>query len=460
MVVQSLPTKKLLLRKIIEKDERFKYIDGDASNNSIIFNVIFNGVERLLKIRPNDTKKQSAEKIYHNRMTVEDKSYLTKVVGEKPLILGNYNAVVLEKGEYSLEDYLNSKEFSKKNPELEFKKIMIQVTKGVYELHKCTIKHRDVKPSNIIFYKNTIVWTIGDDDESTYDDVTKSYQGTEQYTSYEYLKKVSDGGYRDWLISDDIFSIGAVAYQILNPTHTPLRTEYTHRKNLENGVSYYDFSMKIINDLKVSEFHKYLLKRLLGKEAPSDEDLSPGDSLKNYRYRSLSQFIKELISNKIDVDESFDSANEDYLKFIEFADNLTEIIKKSNKNRNSKEWNLVSNNSIWRVASGYRKIKTLANSENVELGAKTDEIFSDVTEKYEQFYLKDKKIINDLISKMESGNMILTDNQVLKLYEKIFLYGHYPFTTEEDRSNGKGFYTLEETKKGQTHYHEYFNIEI
>lgn len=111
---------------------------------------------------------------------------------------------------------------------------MIQILKGVLDLHKLKIVHRDIKPANIFLTEDYKHVKIGDMNVSKVlkQDLTKTQIGTPYYLAPEIWNKKS------YDYKADVFSLGALVYELaaLKHPYEAKNTSELHRKILNESI--------------------------------------------------------------------------------------------------------------------------------------------------------------------------------------------------------------------------------
>lgn len=176
-------------------------------------------------------------------------------------------------------------------------KIIHNILKAVYHLHRLNIGHGDIKPENILINPKTYDIQIIDFGTSCKSDDNKLLKctttGTIQYDSPEIVKNILSGGKLvtvDTIKSADMFSLGAVFYRLGNGRNYfsyKIDDEFK-RKNLERAMvmitEMYNnntkiFSMYNENRHKIDERINEFIESLLVKQ-----DIRPNakESLDNF----------------------------------------------------------------------------------------------------------------------------------------------------------------------------------
>lgn len=200
------------------------------------------------------------------------KDYMVKYKSKKRAL----NAVIEHK-ELQIEESVNYTPL----PHNVLLKIMHNILKAVYNLHRLNIAHGDIKPENVLINPKTYDIQIIDFGASCASNDNKLLKctttGTIQYDSPEIVKNILSGGKLvtiDTIKSADIFSLGAVFYRLGNGRHYfsyKIDDEFK-RKNLERAMvminEMYNNNTKIFSmynenryaiDERINEFIESLL---------------------------------------------------------------------------------------------------------------------------------------------------------------------------------------------------------
>lgn len=164
------------------------------------------------------------------------KDYMLKYKSKKRAINAN-----IERKELKIEESVNYTPLSH-NVLL---KIIHNILKAVYHLHRLNIGHGDIKPENVLINPKTYDIQIIDFGASCASNDNKLLKctttGTIQYDSPEIVKNILSGGKLvtiDTIKSADMFSLGAVFYRLGNGRHYfsyKIDDEFK-RKNLERAM--------------------------------------------------------------------------------------------------------------------------------------------------------------------------------------------------------------------------------
>jgi len=139
-------------------------------------------------------------------------------------------------------------------------KIMHNILKAIYHLHRINIGHGDLKPENILINPTTYDVQIIDFGASCKSDdktlLKCTTTGTLQYDSPEIIKNILSGGKLvaiDAIKSADMFSLGAIFYRLANGRHYfsyKIEDEFKN-KNIERAMlminEMYDDNTKIFS---------------------------------------------------------------------------------------------------------------------------------------------------------------------------------------------------------------------
>lgn len=168
---------------------------------------------------------------------------------------------------------------------------LIQILKGILDLHKLKIVHRDIKPANIFLTEDYKRIKIGDMNVSKIlkQDLTKTQIGTPYYLAPEIWNKKS------YDFKADVFSLGALIYELAalkHPYEAKSTSELHHKikhEKIPKLPSYY------------SEDLNYIVYKCLTKEQiirPTAEQLLNSKTIqKKIRELDLQKFIEETINN-------------------------------------------------------------------------------------------------------------------------------------------------------------------
>lgn len=119
---------------------------------------------------------------------------------------------VMEKAEMSVADLLKN-HYQKGMPERTVSKMMIHASRGLEYLHHMGIVHRDMKPSNLLLFKQGDSFVVkisdfGSSVQTRYDDLRKSARGTTPYMAPELVRGT---GYS---FPVDVWSLGVTAHEL------------------------------------------------------------------------------------------------------------------------------------------------------------------------------------------------------------------------------------------------------
>ncbi|RLE42251.1 hypothetical protein DRJ48_03910, partial [Candidatus Woesearchaeota archaeon] len=144
---------RLRLEEIIAKDGRFKVVDRlriDQTRPNLYVVVVsegeFKGSEMVLRISPvkRDDVKHEFEQMIKIGTSLRNNPHILDVYEVKPWV-GGYPSLLMELGDYSLEQYILSDQRNLN----ESMGALHHVLTGLMALHKLGYVHRDIKPSNI-----------------------------------------------------------------------------------------------------------------------------------------------------------------------------------------------------------------------------------------------------------------------------------------------------------------------
>ncbi len=428
-----------MLEERIVKEGKFTFREIKWWNKSPLVFLSEGSTKLVMKFPQKGRARKECEKAYKVMRTVEDNTNLVRIIGDKPFQYGECYGVLMEEADTNLDEYLSDFDNfgNRVSIEEEAKKIILDLSLGLEQLHKKNIRHRDIKLTNALLYGDT--WALSDFGASKDSDFTQSHESPLSYASYEEVRDIGES-IREISFPQDRFSMGVILYQLLNPNK---KTLYKERAGGYN----YKFAVQQIEKLKVSDFTKHVLKNFVGEIAPKD---TPKNKLGNYRYRSISIPIEELRTGK-KVNESYDDI--DYDKFLELNEDVLGLIEIADSDRNYTAFGNVKMSSIDEVVTVYNKLEKLSNKKEVRLGPETKELMVETKDKFDALYDKDYELLEKFGKSKKAKDV--TDKEYRQLSEISFLWGPPDFTYKSRQGlGGKLRYTYEETMNCDTHYHK------
>ena len=244
--------------------------------------------------------------------------------------------------EYADDGDLQTKINSKKNSESIFEEktiwsIFIQMVRGLNELHKRKIIHRDLKSANIFLMKNGLC-KLGDLNVAKVvkNELLRTQTGTPYFASPEIWED------KPYSFKSDIWSIGCILYQMA-ALEMPFRG-----KNIKEVY----YNLKNINIPPIPEIYSkelmIMIKKLLKLEPelrPSTQEILDDDIIKN-KMKITFEDDNELMNISLDIN-NFDkfSNNNRLINSIRIHDykNLNYILPKKNYEENDKLNDLENN---------------------------------------------------------------------------------------------------------------------
>lgn len=444
------------IEELIRKEDRFSIEGSRFWNESLIIHAIQkeNRQACIIKIPIRDTSRKECQIAYDVKREIGDLTHLVRIIRSEPLQYGNYYGVLMEKADCNLRNYFEDID-SVSDVENHVLDIMLQVSLGLHELHKKGYRHRDIKPTNMLRYDEK-TWVLSDFGTATDRELTYSHQSVEEYSAYELLEQLGRGGQKRYSFDTDIFAMGVIMYQCLNPSHKTLYRELNH-DNPEK-LLYTEFVIRKIDKLKVSDRTKYFLRRLLGVKAP--DKLPQDKTWKDYRYKSIDMFTREVHGEPVPEDEEAPEATSEYQRFKQKHDEYVAALESAEQNRDGKKWNTVNYKTIDMIVSLRDEVEQLADNDVVKLAPDRNELISSATEIYLEIRDGEEKILQEQIKKgiqlMDKDSHVSCREEFLRpIYEIMFLWGP-PFTESKRETGEKARYTLKETLAQNTHYHRQF----
>ena len=209
--------------------------------------------------------------------------------------------------------------------------IFIQMVKGLNELHKRKIIHRDLKSANIFLMKNGIC-KLGDLNVAKVveNGLLRTQTGTPYFASPEIWED------KPYSFKSDIWSIGCILYQMAG-----LKMPF-QGKNIKEVY----YNLKNINIPPLPEIYSpdlmYMVKKLLKlnpDQRPSTQEILDDEIIKN-RMKMISENDNDLIDISLDINNFQKLKNKTKLiKSIKVNDNqnLNYILPQKNYNENEYE---------------------------------------------------------------------------------------------------------------------------
>lgn len=118
-------------------------------------------------------------------------------------------ALVFEKGDYTLSDFL-----AKTRPNsLSQKLALSQILEALVELHRQRVVHRDLKPTNIMWFSKEHMWKLVDLDTCVPNGTPSSVIYTPLYAPPEAIKAQEEASLET---SADMWSFGIIAFEVLS----------------------------------------------------------------------------------------------------------------------------------------------------------------------------------------------------------------------------------------------------
>ena len=353
--------------------------------------------------------------------------------------------------------------------------MIVKLAKGLRELKYAGSRHRDIRTSNILFYKDK-GWVLADFGNSAIDQeiLTHSSRTIDAYLSNEnrYLKEEELKIPFDH--NEDIWQLGVTYYCVLKGIHTPtLWKEYKDKRRKNRKLHFYEFLYDKINSENFEEKTKYYLKRLMGmmerEDVPKDciiEDVHPFGPHPNdgipktmendvKRYRVIDEFIDEYEGKpKPDFNPTTDIIVSTYEKKVE---KVRDILVEAEKNRDP-YLHLIEDRYIESLTTEVKSLQEFCSGSDKE---KIADKYLDFMEEINLLIDKEYKKIDEEIDKViinfnnKNSQESLYSNEILRVfYEKIFLWGP-PFTeSKRERPEEKAKYSFKETMDCNTHYHK------
>nr|QBK93705.1 MAG: putative serine/threonine protein kinase [Pithovirus LCPAC406] len=141
---------------------------------------------------------------------LRDHPFVVKVLGiNKYSFISNRLEIILEKADMDGMDYISSHNLKSR------KRIVLQLIIGVEFMHSKGIVHGDIKPNNLLWFKNTETMKIADFGSASIDGMTTG--------SYTKRYRAPKNNNEQSIMSQDIWSMGATVFEFVTGE------EFTHK---------------------------------------------------------------------------------------------------------------------------------------------------------------------------------------------------------------------------------------
>lgn len=442
------------VKKLIKKNGRFSDdINLVFWNHTVLANVYEKGTnsELFLKIPTRATGKKECERAYSVKKIVGPHDHIIRIFDKYPLQFGEFYGVLMEKADRSLDDIISELGKSGRTMDLgTAKRITIHSLRGYATLHENGIIHRDGKTSNILQVGD--IFKVSDFGTATDKEFTYSYESIEGYKSFEHIEQAGKKAGKFFTPQTDRFAVGIMLFQMLHPELKTPHTLWKHDQ--ETDMDYADYVILLINNLKVDDDLKYILRRSIARAAP--EKIPQGKYLEDFSYQSTNHFLQDLskgpkITQTLPIDQ-----NEDYKRFLRIKTELDNLLENADSHRTDNTYELMNHEEAARIIELYQEFLKQGKKKDVVSMPGKDDLATITTNLHEKVNEKEHSLFRTAIINN------LSDEEKIMLFEKAFIWGPpitYGTDTEEGRKGrklhgGKSRYTLTEIENGNTHFHK------
>lgn len=461
--------------KIFTFDTRNPGSSIDWRNKKLLIYINQGSIPLFMKIPTGNADTREVERTYavHNLMDGDDE-FLEPIIGDKPhtyvytdrgqRVKGQ--AIVIAQASMDLEDYF--KDFDKISNEMRDKnlfEVILSASYGLQKVHKKGIIHKDVKESNIMMYPDW--WGIGDFGScSIFGNVRNNNFSTHtinknfEYLTYELIENLtretnnSDNNEAKYFINNsvDIFSLGVVYYKGLNKKQnlSPY-AEWHDGPDRTAGFGYNpEFMLKLIESKKeFTNKAKYFLRRMLG---PAASDTIIGIERSNYRYNNIDELVSDAYSWNSNTNRPtagrIVTDNFKYKPFLKDVDKFRVVMNRERTILDAKK--MITDKSIETIVKSYLALEKKYDDTEINTFSEAQNAYKEVVTEYMSMVSREGNIIEDLTKEITTRNVVNTSDihkvaqDFIRLCEKTGLWGP-PLSAYR--------YTLDQTSKKETHYH-------
>ncbi|PLW80063.1 hypothetical protein C0585_04055 [Candidatus Woesearchaeota archaeon] len=448
----------------IEEQGRFKIRKPKENNGSFLFFGEEISTHKKVVIKfPHEKSITEINSTYKIKNEIEDLSHIVRILGDEPLTYHGEKGILMEEGR-SLKDVLDEQRSGRKVSFFDPLDMAYQSSLGLSQLHKI-IKHRDVKPSNIIYYEDEGVWTVGDFGSARSGDYSNSTGTIKEYLPYEIANKPQTEIDIEIDPRTDIFATGACLFESLHPEHKTLYQLFLEEQQKNKKIKYdYEFTGKKINELKTEEKNKYFVKRLMGERKP-DGSLPKGKTEKDYRYNDISYFTYEYENGISTAFEAHIASNPLYKEFVEKL-KLYNASLNNLENHRTGEYDFIDLKKVDEMKSLQLRLKELVEDDSIKASPERNTLYDETNKLYRTLGNGENTFVHNKIEeflpkyKNKEGNLIVSNeefdkNFAIPISEYIFCWGPPVILDTVKREKGEKMrYSLAEILAGETHFHK------
>jgi serine/threonine protein kinase len=417
--------KGMKLKKLIKNDPSFvwDYLENQSTETAdkFITNLTYEGINAYLKVVFDETLgKKKADNEYNTYLELEDKSHVVPLIGNRPIKIGDFYGTLTKAADNTLDNLIFYEK--KKTSEEDIIKIIYEAAKGVAALERIGKLHRDIKISNIFFYKD-LGWVISDlgnsGDEKRFETETAKndhmyWSPTAQHHNNDERKKYI------YTHSEDIWQLGLTFFLSLKKEKTPsMWDDYKEARSTEKSLSYQEFVYREIEKSKFSSRTKNFLMKLMGAESTTGPESLPKGRIV-MRYKNISEFIDEYEGKKV---TSVPPKNMPISNYHRAYNKLKNLIDNVNKHDYSTgDFGTLNYSMVNELVNAKDTLVEIANKDSLKGNDERNNTFYAIKQKYDDIVSKERNILISALDNMPK-EIPANDTQLRSLYEIMFLWG-------------------------------------
>ncbi|CAD8098996.1 unnamed protein product [Paramecium primaurelia] len=400
-----------------------EYTNVQSIQNGQLGNVYFAKLKNEEVVIKELSLKEQEIKILENLMSKPPNNFV------KIIDCDRKSYIVMEKGDGTLTDLLQSQDFKQLNF-LQKIKLFQQIVNGIYELHSRNIIHRDLKPDNIIYFKQKQKIILKLIDTGQMNQLNDKVQfltdivGTENYRAPEYyLQNIK---YNEKV---DIWGLGLIFYhmitdQILIQKRRQIRDQqYLIQKIESNQISNENIQELLLKMLEQSYHLRWSAKQIKLELQRIIENIELKEELQILR-KQFEVFENKYISI-MDTNQSLQNQIQNSNQKISYLDQqLQESNQKYNNQIETIKKNQTQIQIVQEINSNYKfqinQLEQQCEQLKIEQDQYKNQILFLQQEKIK--YLEQNQINQNFNNKNKIDQSIQSDQISLK-HKKFILFG-------------------------------------